>query len=115
MLKQTFLAVLVLLACWVALMEGLPTSVRGQCLCSGPGMRFVNRDRVTKIEHHKPTSRCGQEELVVTVENRKQCVNINEKQGRRIKKCFRDRQLGQITMSTKRIRDEFWRSCFTNA
>ncbi|XP_070612637.1 C-X-C motif chemokine 11-1-like [Erythrolamprus reginae] len=86
MLKQTILTVLVLLACWVALMQGLPTSGRERCFCRRSGVPAVNMDRVMKVEYYKSTSSCGQEELLVFLRNnRRRCLNINGEQGRRIK------------------------------
>ncbi|XP_026532259.1 C-X-C motif chemokine 11 [Notechis scutatus] len=89
MTKQAFFTVLVFLACCAALIQGLPTSHRERCLCRRSGMLFVNMDRVTKVEYHKSTSSCGQEELLVILRNsRKRCVNLNGDQGRRIKQAI---------------------------
>ncbi|KAM3832212.1 C-X-C motif chemokine 11-6-like [Vipera latastei] len=89
MLKQTFLAVLVLLACFVALMKGLPTSSRERCLCKRAGVVSVNMDRVASVEYYQPSSSCGREELLVILKNRRRrCMNLNEEQGRAIKEAI---------------------------
>ncbi|XP_032080535.1 C-X-C motif chemokine 11 isoform X2 [Thamnophis elegans] len=85
MSKQVFFTVLVL-ACCVALIQGLPTSPRERCFCKRSGMQFVNMDRVAKVEYHRSSSSCGQEELLVFLRNnRRRCLNLNGDQGRRIK------------------------------
>ncbi|XP_058049404.1 C-X-C motif chemokine 11 [Ahaetulla prasina] len=84
--RQGFFTVFVLLACCVALMQGLPTSRRERCFCKRPGVLSVNMDRVEKVEYYKSTSSCGQEELLVFLRNqRRRCLNLNGDQGRRIK------------------------------
>ncbi|XP_034287005.1 growth-regulated alpha protein-like [Pantherophis guttatus] len=85
MLKQTFLTVLVLLACWVALMEGLQTSSHDRCSCKGSRMSSVIMNRVAKIEFYMRGSTCSQDELIVIFRNgQKRCLNLDEDQGRRI-------------------------------
>uniref|UniRef100_A0A8C7E5C2 Chemokine interleukin-8-like domain-containing protein n=1 Tax=Naja naja TaxID=35670 RepID=A0A8C7E5C2_NAJNA len=88
MTKQAFFTVLVLLACCVALIQGLPTSSRERCLCRRSGMLSVNMDRVIKVEYHRSTISCGQEELLVVLRNKQRCVNLNGDQGRRIKQAI---------------------------
>uniref|UniRef100_A0A1W7RII1 C-X-C motif chemokine 11-like protein n=1 Tax=Agkistrodon contortrix contortrix TaxID=8713 RepID=A0A1W7RII1_AGKCO len=89
MLKQAFLAVLLLLACCVALMQGLPTSSRERCLCKRPGMLSVRMDRVATVEYHQSSGSCGREELLVTLKNsRRRCLNLNGEQGRTIKEAI---------------------------
>ncbi|XP_034287006.1 growth-regulated alpha protein-like [Pantherophis guttatus] len=86
MLKQTFLTVLVLLACWVALMEGIPSAGRERCLCKGL-RNSVQKNRIVKTEYHRPSTTCSREEVIVTLRNNQRlCLNLNGDQGREIKK-----------------------------
>ncbi|XP_032080119.1 C-X-C motif chemokine 2-like [Thamnophis elegans] len=84
--KQAFFTILVLLACCVALMPGMPTS-RGRCSCR-TWRNYVNEKRIVteKSVYHEPSGLCSQEELIVTLrDNRRVCLNLNKDQGRRIK------------------------------
>ncbi|ETE59262.1 C-X-C motif chemokine 11, partial [Ophiophagus hannah] len=63
---------------------------RERCLCKRSGMLSVNMERVTKVEYHRSTSSCGQEELLVMFRNRrKRCLNLNGDQGKIIKQRYR--------------------------
>ncbi|XP_058049047.1 C-X-C motif chemokine 11-6-like [Ahaetulla prasina] len=87
MIKQTFLTVFVLLACFLALMEGLPSMPRARDRCFCKGLRnSVNRNLITKTEYYRPSSTCSQEELIVTLrKGQRFCVNLNGEQGRQMK------------------------------
>ncbi|XP_007441314.1 C-X-C motif chemokine 11-1-like [Python bivittatus] len=89
MINKTFLAVLVLLASCVVLMQGMPTSIRERCLCRRQ-FPSVNMELVATVQYHKSTGSCGQEELLVIFKNggRRRCLNIHLRQGRRIKEAI---------------------------
>ncbi|XP_039206277.1 C-X-C motif chemokine 11-like [Crotalus tigris] len=85
MLRKSFLTVLVLLACCVALMQGMPSFRRERCLCTS-WEESVRKNLMATAQYYKPHSRCSQEELIVTLRNKqKLCLNPNGKQGRTIK------------------------------
>ncbi|XP_015675664.1 C-X-C motif chemokine 11 [Protobothrops mucrosquamatus] len=85
MLRQSFLAVLVLLACCVALMQGMPAFSRERCLCNRWN-ESVRKNLMATAQYYEPNSRCSQGELIVTLRNKRTlCLNPNGEQGRRIK------------------------------
>ncbi|CAI5784820.1 C-X-C motif chemokine 11 [Podarcis lilfordi] len=91
MIQKSCLVILILVLC-TALIQGMPTTSRGRCLCRTKGMMLssVPIQRVAEVEFHRPSSSCDQEELVVTFKRneRKRCLNINLEQGRRIKEAI---------------------------
>ncbi|KAF7252581.1 C-X-C motif chemokine 11 [Varanus komodoensis] len=63
MIKKSILAILIFLLC-TALIQGMPTSGRGRCLCHGRSVTLVRMSNVAKVEFHPPSSSCDQEELI---------------------------------------------------
>ncbi|XP_034958993.1 C-X-C motif chemokine 11 [Zootoca vivipara] len=91
MTQKSSLVILMLVLC-TALIQGMPTTSRGRCLCRTKGMMLnsVPIHRVAGVEFHRPSSSCDHEELVVTFKRneRKRCLDINMEQGRRIKEAI---------------------------
>nr|XP_034959015.1 C-X-C motif chemokine 11-like [Zootoca vivipara] len=95
MTQKSSLVILMLVLC-TALIQGMPTTSRGRCLCRTKGMMLnsVPIHRVAGVEFHRPSSSCDHEELVYVVveslqeKERKRCLDINMEQGRRIKEAI---------------------------
>ncbi|XP_044285625.1 C-X-C motif chemokine 11 [Varanus komodoensis] len=86
MIKKSILAILIFLLC-TALIQGMPTSGRGRCLCHGRSVTLVRMSNVAKVEFHPPSSSCDQEELIVYFKRngKRRCLDVNMDQGRRIR------------------------------
>ncbi|XP_042323239.1 C-X-C motif chemokine 11-like [Sceloporus undulatus] len=88
-MMKSALTILLLILC-AALLQGMPTSRRGRCLCRGKRMPGVDIRNIAEVEYHLPSSSCEHEELVVVfkTDGRRGCLDTNRVQGRRIKEAI---------------------------
>nr|XP_060632214.1 C-X-C motif chemokine 9 [Anolis sagrei ordinatus] len=88
MMKSALAVLLLILS--AALLQGMPTSSRGHCLCQGRRMARVNISNVAKVEYHRPSPSCAQDELVVVFKRkgRTGCLDTAGQQGRSIKEAI---------------------------
>ncbi|XP_020660862.3 C-X-C motif chemokine 11 [Pogona vitticeps] len=86
---KPFLAILCLFLC-AALIQGMPTSSRGRCLCRGRPLSGVNMGNVAELEYHRPGPSCDVEELIVCFKRNgnRACLDLNKPQGRAIKEAI---------------------------
>ncbi|XP_067413478.1 C-X-C motif chemokine 11-like [Emydura macquarii macquarii] len=83
-MKSLILSLLLLLS--AVLVQGMPTSSKGRCLCTGPGVLAVHPKHITKVEIFEQSSSCEQVEVIVTLKRsgQRKCLNSTSKQALRI-------------------------------
>ncbi|KAJ7327228.1 hypothetical protein JRQ81_016987 [Phrynocephalus forsythii] len=83
------LVITFLLLC-AALLQGMPTSSRGRCLCRGKLQPDVNMKKVAEFHYHRPTPSCAVEELVLIFKRsgKTACLDLNSHRGRNIKEAI---------------------------
>ncbi|XP_030421093.1 C-X-C motif chemokine 11-like [Gopherus evgoodei] len=74
------LSLLLLLA--AVLVQGMPTSSRGRCLCVTAGAPSIHPKHIAKVEIYGQSSSCQKIEVIVTLKESKQrkCLNSKSKQ-----------------------------------
>ncbi|KAM9143909.1 C-X-C motif chemokine 11-like [Pangshura tecta] len=78
------LSLLLLLA--AVLVQGMPTSSRGRCLCVTAGAPSVNPRHIAKVEIYGQSSSCQKIEVIVTLKGsgQRKCLNSKSKQASRL-------------------------------
>ncbi|XP_060632214.2 C-X-C motif chemokine 11 [Anolis sagrei] len=88
MMKSALAVLLLILS--AALLQGMPTSSRGRCLCQGRRMARVNILDVAEVEYHRSSPSCAQDELVVVFKTngRTGCLDMTRQQAKIIKEAI---------------------------
>ncbi|KAM7167298.1 C-X-C motif chemokine 11-like [Macrochelys suwanniensis] len=78
------LSLLLLLA--AVLVQGMPTSSRGRCLCVAAGAPAIHPKRIAKVEIYGQSGGCQQIEVIVTLKGsgQRKCLNSTSKQASRL-------------------------------
>ncbi|CAM4545160.1 C-X-C motif chemokine 11-like [Lepidochelys kempii] len=73
------LSLLLLLA--AVLVQGMPTSSRGRCLCVTAGAPAIHPKHIAKVEIYGQSSSCQQVEVIITLKGsgQRKCLNSTSK------------------------------------
>ncbi|XP_038253996.1 C-X-C motif chemokine 11-like [Dermochelys coriacea] len=73
------LSLLLLLA--AVLVQGMPTSSRGRCLCITAGAPVIHPKHIAKVEIYGQSSSCQQVEVIITLKGsgQRKCLNSTSK------------------------------------